>query len=196
MTTGVLLPMTLMTRSESTDRLTAALARDLDGTFPAVVRQHQNGLYSGALRMLGNPHDAEDVVQEALVCAYRALEGYNADRIGALRLPGWLWTITANLCRNRIRSRARRPESSLPGEDPAAAGPGPEDTALSEAGEEALAGLLMDLPFAMRSAIVLHHVVGLPYEEISAALDRPPATIRSDVHRGLARLRTALEEAS
>lgn len=188
--------MTLMTRSESTDSLTAALARDLDGTFPVVVRRHQDGLYSGALRMLGNPHDAEDVVQEALVRAYRALEGYGAERIAALRLPGWLWTIAANLCRNRLRSRARRPESGLPAEDPAAAGPGPEDSALSGAGEEALSRLLMDLPFAMRSAIVLHHVVGLPYEEISTALGRPGATIRSDVRRGLARLRTALEEAS
>jgi len=54
-----------------------------------------------------------------------------------------------------------------------------------------LARLLLDLPWHMRTAIVLHHVVGMPYDEIAVALERPAATVRSDVHRGLARLRAA-----
>ena len=79
----------------------------------------------------------------------------------------------------------------------AVGGPGPEDDALTVAGNEHLAGLLLELPFPMRAAVVLHHVVGLPYAEIAEVLDRPSGTVRSDAHRGLDRLRTMLtKEAS
>ena len=62
--------------------------------------------YSIALRVLGNPHDAEEVAQDALVRAYRAIGGYHPERVRALRLRPWLATIVVNLCRNRTR-RAR-----------------------------------------------------------------------------------------
>ena len=58
-------------------RLTSALSRDLDGAFPTLVSEHQDRLYSIALRMLGDPHDAEEAAQDALVRAYRALAGYD-----------------------------------------------------------------------------------------------------------------------
>ncbi len=45
----------------------------------------------------------------------------------------------------------------------------------------------------MRAAVVLHHVVGLPYDEVAAALGRPVGTVKADAHRGLARLRARLE---
>lgn len=176
------------------DPLADRLADDLDGAFPDLVRQVSAGLYSGALRMLGNARDAEEVAQDALVRAYRALQGYPAERIRALRLRGWLWTIAANLCRNRLRSRARRKESLLDATDPADSTAGPEALALSTERQAELAGLLLDLPWEARTAIVLKHVVGLSYAEISEALDRPPGTVRSDVSRGLARLRSTLEE--
>jgi len=176
------------------DPLAARLAKDLDGAFPDVVRQMSNGLYSGALRMLGNARDAEEIAQDALVRAYRALQEYPEDRIRDLRLRGWLWTIAANLCRNRLRSRARRGERSLEGMDPSDDGSGPEGEALSGETRSELATLLLHLPWEVRTAIVLKHVVGLSYAEISEALDRPSGTVRSDVSRGLARLREALEE--
>jgi RNA polymerase sigma factor (sigma-70 family) len=178
--------MSTMTAEPLIDRL----ARDLDRAFPDVVRQVSGDLYSGALRMLGNRQDAEDVTQEALVRAYRALGGYPADRIRRLRLRPWLWTIAANLCRNRLRSRSRRGTTALDA-DPADPAPGPEAHAEHTGMSDELASLLGDLPWAMRAAVVLHHVVGMPYDEISVALERPAATVRSDVHRGLARLREA-----
>jgi RNA polymerase sigma factor (sigma-70 family) len=182
--------MTTMTA----DPLAARLADDLDGAFPDVVREVSPGLYSGALRMLGNARDAEEVTQDALVRAYRALQGYPKSRIRELRLRGWVWTIAANLCRNRLRSRARRPQRTLDGLDPSDPGTGPEGAALSTEAQSELAALLLDLPWEVRTAIVLKHVVGLTYAEISEALDRPAGTIRSDVSRGLARLRSNLEE--
>lgn len=173
------------------ESITARLADDLDATFPEVVREVSSDLYSGAYRMLGNRQDAEDVAQEALVRAYRALSGYDPARIRDLRLRPWLWTIAANLCRNRLRSRARKRASSLDDHDPADTGPGPETVAERSHLRDELARLLLDLPWPMRTAVVLHHVVGMPYDEIATALERPAATVRSDVHRGLARLRAA-----
>jgi RNA polymerase sigma-70 factor (ECF subfamily) len=172
--------------------LTARLAEDLDGAFPDMVRELSSGLYSGALRMLGDHHEAEEVAQDAFVRAYRALQGYPEQRIRELRLRGWVWTIAANLCRNRIRSRARRPTGSFHGVDPPERSDGPEAIAVSAESRGLLAAQLLELPWEMRTAVVLKHVVGLSYDEISDSLDRPPGTVRSDVSRGLARLRSAL----
>jgi RNA polymerase sigma factor (sigma-70 family) len=176
--------------------ITASLAKDVDGTFPDVVRLLQDGVYSGALRMLGNPHDAEEVAQEAFVRAYRALSGYEPERIRSLRLAPWVWTIAANLCRNRHRSRSRRPTAALVIE-PEETGPGPEERAMNLDLGDRLTTALGDLPWPMRSAVVLRHVVGLSIDEISAAVGRPSGTVKSDIHRGLARLRSEpWEEAS
>ena len=169
--------------------LTDRLAVDLDGAFPDVVRYLADDLYSGARRLLGDAHEAEDVTQEALVRAYRALAGYPPDRIRRLRLRGWAWTIAANLCRNRLRSRSRRPTVAIEGLDPPEPGAGPEAAVLDAAGDRRLAEAVQDLPWTMRAAVVLHYVVGLSYAEIAEAVDRPSGTVRSDAHRGLARLR-------
>jgi RNA polymerase sigma factor (sigma-70 family) len=185
--------METMSRTD-VDGLPALLARDLDGAFPDLVSALQDDVYSGALRLTRDPHAAEDVTQEAFVRAYRALGGYEPERIRSLRLRGWIWTIAANLCRNRARSRARRPEEPLDERDPADRTSGPEQLALDAAGLERLAGSLDALPWNQRAAIVLRHVVGLGIDETAAALDRPAGTVKSDVHRGLARLRTILEE--
>jgi RNA polymerase sigma factor (sigma-70 family) len=177
------------------DDLTSRLAADLDDAFPDLVRRVQDGVFSGALRMTGNRADAEEITQEALVRAYRALRGYPPERIRALRPAGWVWTIAANLCRNRSRARSRRPETALPAgleavEDP---GAGTEERAVGSIGLAHLAGHLAALPWPMRAAVVLRHVVGLGYQEIAEALDRPQGTVKADVHRGLTRLRAAVE---
>lgn len=175
--------------------ITDALADDLDRAFPDLVRLLQDGIFAGALRMLGDRQEAEDVAQEAFLRAYRALQGYDAERIRALQVRGWVWTIAANVCRNRHRSRARHPEDpGLPALDPPGRDPGPEDHALAGDERTRLAALLLELPWAQRSAVVLHHVTGLDYEEVAAALDRPVGTIKSDIHRGLARLRLRHQE--
>ncbi len=177
------------------EALPAALAADRDAAFPHLVRALIDGIYSGALRLTGSPADAEDLTQEAFLRAYRALGGYPAERIRELRLREWVWTIAANLCRNRARARQRRPEEALPGEAPFAdPAPGPEAEAIASAGSEALAAHLARLPWAQRSAVVLRHVTGLSYAEAAAALGRPVGTVKADVHRGLQQLRVALEE--
>jgi RNA polymerase sigma factor (sigma-70 family) len=183
-----------MTSMTDLEPMAAGLAADLPGTFPELVRELSGGLYSGALRMLGDRQDAEDVTQEALVRAYRALEAYPADRIEQLRLRGWMWTITANLCRNRLRQRSRRPTVPIDPSLPADPSAGPADEAIRSEAADELAAHLLSLPWPMRSAVVLRHVAGLGVDEIAAALDRPPGTVRSDIHRGLARLRALYTE--
>jgi RNA polymerase sigma-70 factor (ECF subfamily) len=183
--------------------LIAALARDLDGSFEALVMAHQDRLYSIALRMLGDPRDAEEAAQDAFVRAYRALAGYEAARIHELRLRPWLATIVLNLCRSRLGRRpggGRAPLSldvPLPGEiEPRTEdrrGPAAMADGRATAGE--WADLLLTLPPAYRSAVVLRHVDGLSYPELAVALDRPEGTVKAQVHRGLALLRTAFEAA-
>jgi RNA polymerase sigma-70 factor (ECF subfamily) len=181
--------METMTRP-STDGVAAALAADLDGAFETYVRATIDGVFTGALRMLGHRSDAEDVVQDTYARAYRALQGYDRDRILDLSVAGWTWTIAANLCRNRLRSRSRRPTAPLGDHDRADDTPGTEDEALSGLGT-ALRDAILGLPFPQRAAVVMRHVLDLPYDEIAAALDRPVGTVKSDVSRALTRIRTA-----
>jgi RNA polymerase sigma-70 factor (ECF subfamily) len=176
------------------DDLAARLSQDLDTVFPEVVQALSPGLYSGALRMLGHRQDAEDITQDALIRAYRALGEYPAERIAALRLPGWMWTIAANLCRNRLRQRSRKATLPLDGPEPTDGGAGPDERAEQAELGDRLTGHLLTLSWPMRSAVVLRHVVGLTTDEISTALNRPPATVRSDIHRGLDRLRHLITE--
>jgi RNA polymerase sigma-70 factor (ECF subfamily) len=169
-------------------RLIAGLADDLDGTFEALVRAHQDRLFTIAWRTGGDRHDAEELVQDCFVRAYRALATYPPARIRDLRLRGWLTTILLNAARNRARVR-RVPTTELafePGAEPA-------DDPLTRADDrETWARLLAGLSPAQRTAVVLRHVDGLSYAEIAEATGRPEGTVKAHVHRGLAALRTAL----
>ena len=188
---------------DTDDQLIAALARDVDGAFEAVVLAHQDRLYSIALRMLGDRGDAEEAAQDAFVRAYRALAGYGPDRILELRLRPWLATIVLNLCRSRgARRNAAGPrplsiEAAVPGTLAPVAGVrrGPAASVARRAAAREWATLLLSLPPAYRSAVVLRHVDGLSYPEVATALDRPEGTVKAQVHRGLALLRTAFEAA-
>ena len=188
---------------DTDDALIAALANDLDGTFERLVLAHQDRIYSIALRMLGDPRDAEEAAQDAFVRAYRALGGYDGPRIRELRLRPWLATIVLNLCRSRLArgGPARRDALSLDLALPGVLEPrtqeavGPAGIAATRAAADAWAVLLLTLPPGYRSAVVLRHVDGLSYPELAIALARPEGTVKAQVHRGLALLRTAFEAA-
>ena len=86
-------------------RLARALAADLDRAFEGLVLAHQDRLYTIAHRIGGDRRDAEELVQDCFVRAYRALASYEASRIRELRVRGWLTTILINAGRNRARTR-------------------------------------------------------------------------------------------
>jgi RNA polymerase sigma factor (sigma-70 family) len=178
--------------------LPARLARDLDGAFEDLVRDHERLVFGLALRVVGNPADAEEVAQDTFARAYQALAAYRAERVAAMRLRPWLARIALNLARNR---RRRRPPPTRPLEDgagrplavaaPAAAEPAEQ----AERGQERdfWAELLACLPRTQREAVVLRHVEGLPYAEVAEVLGRPVGTVKTHVHRGVRQLREQLE---
>ena len=178
------------------------LARDVEAGFPSLVADHQDRLYTIALRMLGDRRDAEEVAQDALVRAFRAMRGYPRERIVDLRLRPWLASIAVNLARNRRRRiDDRQPPASLEplldaGFDPPGDGRrAPGATAeRRETGRE-LASALLRLSPAVRAAIVLRHVDGLSVAETAEALGRPEGTVKAQVHRGLRELRELLSAA-
>lgn len=168
------------------DELVNSLATDLDSTFPVVVEQLGGMLFWGLRRMCGDHQEAEDLTQETFIRAYRALDGYEPERIRDIDLRPWLWTIAMNLGRNHLRDRSRRPtyvEMTETGtEDPE-----PVDDAAWDR-------RLADLNRNQRIAVILRHVVGMGIREISEVTGRPEGTVKADVHRGLTRLRRAMEE--
>jgi RNA polymerase sigma-70 factor, ECF subfamily len=187
--------------SRSDACLTAALAADLDSSFEALVRAYQDRLFAFGLRLTGSRQDAEEIAQDALVRAYRALRRYPAERVATLRLRAWLFQVTVNVVRNRARTR-RVPEVPIMAEDgrerpgvdrPAEEADGPEQQAERRAEQEQLAAIVASLPERYRAAVVLRHVQGLSYAEIAAVLGQPAGTVKSNVHRGVAYLRAALD---
>ena len=177
---------------DTLDVVNGRIARDLDAAFPDLVREMQDGIYSGVLRMVPTAADAEDVTQETFIRAYRALAGYSPARIRQLNLTGWIWTIALNLCRNAARTRSRRPRTVELDRDAYFGGPGPEAVVIEADENRRWSHVLDELPSAQRTAVVLRHVVGLTYREIAAAMDRPEGTVKADVHRGLAALQEVL----
>ncbi|HEY6064671.1 MAG TPA: sigma-70 family RNA polymerase sigma factor [Thermoanaerobaculia bacterium] len=181
------------------------LADDLDGTFERLVRTFQDRLYSFAHRLSGSREDAEEVTQDSFVRAYRALKTYPAERIRGLALQAWLYRITLNVARNRMR-RKRVAQVSIEnggaaGEAARRAWDSPDDAAsrpdsrLEESQRRAdLASLVATLPERYRSAIVLRYVEGLSLEEVAAILKQPLGTAKSNVHRAVNLLRRAITD--
>jgi RNA polymerase sigma-70 factor (ECF subfamily) len=178
--------------------LLTTLARDLDTGFEALALAYQRRLYGLALRLTSSPPDAEEIAQDALVRAYRALATYPTERIEALSLRPWLYQIAVNVWRNRVR-RARLREVSLEGDDgatafeaPAPAETQPERQAESNERRQELGALVATLAPRYRVAVVLRHVYELTYPEIAETLEQPVGTVKANVHRGVRILREAL----
>lgn len=181
------------------DDVTVRLAADLDGAFEQLALAYQRRLYAFALRMTGRREDAEEIVQDTFVRAYRALASYPRERILALRLRPWLFQIAANVARNRVRKTTldtvpmTSGRDDQPAYDPAEdEAIGPEAMAERSERRREIATALLALPERHRAAVVLRHVEGLGYEEIAMALGHPVGTVKAHVHRGVLELRDVL----
>jgi RNA polymerase sigma-70 factor (ECF subfamily) len=172
----------------------ARLAREGDlSAFNELVVEHQSLVYNVCYRMLGQAQAAEDAAQDAFVSAWR--------NIGTLRgeaFRPWVLRIAANLCRDELRRRGRRPSSSLDVAleagvpEPPDSDPLPEETALNKELRAGLDAALAALPKDQRTAIVLCDVDGLDYAEIAAVMRTSLGTVKSRIARGRLRLREAL----
>ncbi len=168
------------------------LSAHVDGdreAFGVLVRRHQDRLWAVALRTTGDPEDAADALQDALVKAHRKAAGFRGDAA----VTTWLHRIVVNACLDRLRRTAvRRTEPLEPGLEPRAhhtpPEPGPQE--LAERGEQrerVLAGLRAIGP-EQRAALVLVDMEGHSVAEAAELLGVAPGTVKSRCARGRARL--------
>jgi RNA polymerase sigma-70 factor (ECF subfamily) len=183
--------------------LAAALAEDVDGSFERLVRDFQDRLFTFALRLTGRREDAEEVAQDAFVRAYRALKTYPAARVRAMALKAWLYQVTLNVARNRLR-RKTHPTVSLDDDARGASSaarhaqddPGSRPDAKFEVKRRRadIASLVARLPERYRAPLILRYVEGLRLEEVAAILKQPLGTTKSNVHRAINALRESLTD--
>jgi RNA polymerase sigma-70 factor, ECF subfamily len=169
------------------DPLAARLA-DGDPLAPkALVERHYRELYRYAFSVLREERSAEDAVQDAFERAFSALGRYSEERLRAMRLRPWMYKITLNVARNRLRRRRE-----IPVEEPSVAG-----GAASDQDREAVMDVLAalgELPERQRVAVTLRYLQDMPYAEISSATGWPEGTAKTLVRRGLVRLRSLMVE--
>jgi len=171
--------------------------------FSELAMEHMPSLYTAALRMTRNPADAEDLVQETYLKAYRAFNSFTE----GTNLKAWLYRILTNTYINTYRAKKRRPEESdiddienfylyrrLGGLEGAAAGRSAEDEVLDHFTETEVKEAIEALPEQFRMAVLLGDVEGFSYKEIAEILDVPIGTVMSRLHRGRRALQKRLYE--
>ena len=167
-------------------------------TFTDVAMEFMPGLYSAALRMTRHPADAQDLVQETYLKAYRSFGSFTE----GTNLRAWLYRILTNTYINSYRAAQRRPETTdvedlylykrLAGAGGSEPGRSAEDEALERFTDEDVKAALEALPDAFRMAVLLADVEGFSYKEISEITDVPIGTVMSRIHRGRRALQKAL----
>jgi RNA polymerase sigma-70 factor (ECF subfamily) len=167
--------------------------------FEAIVDDYQRRLYGFALRMTGNREDAEEIVQDSFVRAYRALAKMDPQQRAELRLQPWLYTITLNVTRNRLRSKRPTNVALDSLADPDALlnetqeGPDQPEAIVDRAADMVLVEqALLQLPMHLRAAATLRFVEGRSHPEIAEILNQPIGTVKSHVHRAVRILRRIL----
>jgi RNA polymerase sigma-70 factor, ECF subfamily len=188
-------------RMELTDAAIVARARSGDSdAFRVLVERHSRPLFRLAFRMIGNEQDAEDVVQESFLRAFRQLAKFDE----RASFGTWLFRIVSNCSLDVVRSRKRRSELAPQVEpdrpeleDPVAAlpsdAPDPERMALSGELRARVADAMNDLSATERTAFVLRHFEGMRIEDVSRVLECQPGAAKHSVFRAVQKLRRALE---
>jgi len=162
--------------------LRASLAGET-AAWGEIVTRYKDAVFGLCLGFLRSPADAEDITHDAFIRAYDNLRRYNLEK----RFSTWLFTIAANLCRNRLRYRRNHPVvepefESSGGCDPAAA------IAREERQNRVRDGLTR-LPYGYRAPLVLRYYNDLSYREISEVLAIPEGTVKTRIHRAKAMLK-------
>lgn len=161
-----------------------------------------DSLYSGALRMTRNPADAEDLVQETMMRAYRSFDRFEP----GTNLKAWLYRIMTNAYINTYRKRQREPQKvsaddieefdlyrELKNRDPSL-GETPESIVLDSLVDSDIIEAIEDLPEPFRMAVVLSDIEGFSYAEMAEIMDVPLGTVMSRLHRGRKALQKRLWE--
>lgn len=159
--------------------------------FEVLVQRHRDRLWAVAVRTTGDPEEAADGLQEALLSAYRNAASFRGDSA----VTTWLHRVVVNACLDRLRRRAAKPSVPLPEHD-TDFGSGmladPHDRLGTREMRIEIERALQELPFDQRAAIVLVDIEGYSVEEAAEILDCPTGTIKSRCARGRAKLAARL----
>ena len=176
------------------DLLAAHVAGDPDA-FGELVARHRDRLWAVALRTTGNPEDAADGLQDALVAAYRRAASFR----GEAQVTTWLYRVVVNACLDRHRAARSRRTEALPddleerggrGSLVSAASPDldPADLSIASDRRRRVLEALATLPDEQRAALVLVDMEGYPVAEVALMLDCAVGTVKSRCSRGRTRL--------
>ncbi len=170
-------------------------------TFADQAMPFMSALYAAALRMTRNPSDAEDLVQETYLRAFRGFEGFRE----GTNLKAWLYKILTNTFINQYRAKRRRPEQvdlddveefylfkRLGGAEAVEAARTAETEVLDAMPDAEVKDALESIPDAFRIAVILADIEGFSYKEIAEITDVPIGTVMSRIHRGRKQLQKRL----
>jgi RNA polymerase sigma-70 factor (ECF subfamily) len=174
------------------DRQALGLDEEAHERFQREALPLLDSLYGAALRMTRNPADAEDLVQETMLRAYRAFDRFEP----GTNLKAWLFRILTNAYINVYRKRQREPQKvssdevedfdlyqELKDHDPSF-GATPESIVLDNLVDTDILMAIEDLPEQFRLAVVLSDIEGFSYAEMAEIMDVPMGTVMSRLHRG------------
>ena len=156
-------------------------------SFETLALPHLDAAYNLARWLSPSPSDAEDIVQDAMLRAYRAFGGFRGGNVRP-----WLLAIVRNCSRNRAAEVQRRGHSALPEEDDRPlvdGGPDPEAQAMRASESRRLSAAISALPEAFREVLILREIEDLSYQEIAETIGAPIGTVMSRLARARAMLR-------
>lgn len=185
-----------MSRAER--RLIRRLKDRDERAFRELIDEHGDRVFNLTFRMLGNRQEAEDLAQEVFITVFKSIDSFRGDS----KFSTWLYRITSNLCKNRIKYLSRRHDRSKAefdeGIDRAAAAsaltspvqaPSPDAHAEGRQLEEIMQQAIAELEEEHRILIVLRDIEELSYEEICEITEIPEGTVKSRLHRARLTLR-------
>jgi RNA polymerase sigma-70 factor (ECF subfamily) len=188
-------------RAES--RFIARLIERDERAFNELVLLYQERVFRILLRMLGRREEAEDMAQEVFVQVFKAVGTFRGDS----RLSTWIYRITVNLCKNRLKYLRRRKSEAqdeyeaLAEHAELSAGSGmtsgdiarPDQMAEGHQLERALQSCILELEPDFREVLILRDVEDLTYEELCQVTGLPEGTVKSRLHRARAMLKLAVQ---
>jgi len=170
------------------------MARHVAGdpdAFGEIFRRHRDRLWAVALRTLGNPDDAADALQDAMVSAFRRADSYR----GEAAVTTWLHRIVVNACLDRVRREAVRATDPLPEDDRSGEVASRRDEVAARETSLDVGAALATLPAEQRAALVLVDMLGYGVDDAAVILEVAPGTIKSRCSRGRAKLLPLLRPA-
>lgn len=168
--------------------------------FEKLAHEHYRDVYRAAYRLTGDPDEASDLAQEALVKAYVSFDQFET----GTNFRAWMMRIVATTHISRYRYKRRRPEvvpwdavTDSAGRETAAVAetaPGPEDLAVSQFNDVEIEQALASLPEEFRVVAIMSDIYGMQYKDIADALSVPLGTVRSRLFRARRLLRRELKD--